>query len=120
MSHFSPTLRPPAYRLTLLQRLQAVLSQFATALFPCRHQHATWPFEDRQRCIDCGAWRYYAFREDGSIAKGDWHPGGTGRDRASLQPQPISSFRAEPETAARFEYRIPGGAFGPAPDRQRR
>lgn len=97
MLNFSVYLRPPAHKLTLTQRLQNTLSDLLSHLLPCRHRLVSWPFESRQRCIDCGAWRYFAFCDDGSISKGPWRPGGTGRDRSTLPEQRVGGSLAECE-----------------------
>ena len=28
-------------------------------LFPCRHDHVTWPIKGRQVCLTCAEWRFY-------------------------------------------------------------
>ena len=69
MSFLAPSVGTPAYRWCqswtppytqkIAWRLRKFCGWVAEVLFGCRHRHVTRPYQDRQTCLDCGAWRHY-------------------------------------------------------------
>jgi hypothetical protein len=60
--------------------LHSLMVRFADLAFPCRHKNFTRPFNNRQTCLDCGAWRTFEFNDDfihghAGITIGEWQKG---------------------------------------------
>lgn len=67
--------------------INRLFQRLADRFFPCKHRHTSMPFNDRQRCLDCGAWRWRISDFDyetglAGLRTGEWH-----RDR----PMPMQN-----------------------------
>ena len=47
-----------------------ILRLMRTLSGACFHQHVSWPQHNRQRCLECGAWRSYHLQ---SGMQGEWN-----------------------------------------------
>lgn len=63
--------------MALLSALIRAASWLLERPFRCGHKRVSLPYNERQRCLDCGAWRHYIFNDDfehaqAGIFVGDW------------------------------------------------
>jgi hypothetical protein len=49
----------PPYHKQIAWRIKIAGQWAINMLIGCRHRHITLPFQNRQTCLDCGAWRHY-------------------------------------------------------------